>query len=47
MNNKIEDKDLELRQGEIIGMQLSKVDFTDDIDLNKNCEDNPYAQRIT
>ena len=30
MNNKIEDKDLKLRQGEIIGMQLSKVDFTDE-----------------
>lgn len=38
---------LKLRQDEIVGIQFSKVDFTDDIDLNKNCEDDPFVHKIT
>jgi hypothetical protein len=41
------EKALKLRQGEIVGIQFSRVDFTDDIDLNKNCEDDPFVHCIT
>ncbi len=53
-NNRIANEDkfeieqaLKLRQDEIVGIQFSKVDFTDDIDLNKNCEDDPFVHKIT
>jgi len=41
------DRSLKLRKAEIVGIKFSKVDFTDDIDLNKNCEDDPFVHKIT